>query len=192
MPVSLRVIGPEDLERSLRDRLSLLQPSEEVSVLFDRPAEMLKVSSPNTRIRVRPESAYVSTKGRISEDAVAAVSVVLPELGVREPVERFLSSVVDVGRTVPRDRELVAVVKGRDAVLKFRAEPDRGGYALESRGNVLIRRTRSTCEIEVLTTVGGVETLARRAQRIWRQLSLLSGGEEAGNVITEVLRAVGR
>jgi len=192
VPVRLKVVGSEEREESLRDRLSLLSPSEDVEVLFDEEAGMVRVSASGTRIRVRRESAYASTRGRINEDAVAAASVVIPELGVGKSVERFMSSVVDLGRTVPSDRELVAVLRGRDVVVKFRGGTDRGGYALESRGSVLVRRTRSVCEIEVLTTVQDVDGLARRAQRVWRQLARLSAGEEVEDVLGEILQVIGR
>ncbi|WP_456482163.1 hypothetical protein [Methanopyrus sp.] len=190
--VKVKVLGvkKEDVEKLL----SLLRPEREVSVVVDGVSGVMRVTSGTTRLRVSAGgSAFLSCSGRVSEDAAAVASVLLSEIGVdREEIPRFLSAAVELGRTTPEGRELTAVLRGKDVTVKFRRDPESSEYALKSRRGVLVRRTRSTCEVEVLATLVDLDRIVRKAGRIWGQLEDLAVGGDPEQILLNVLDALGR
>ncbi|WP_457620280.1 hypothetical protein [Methanopyrus sp.] len=190
--VRVKTVGVE--EEDIEKRLTLLRPEREVDVVVDGVSGVMRVTSGTTRLRVNAVgSAFLSCSGRISEDAAAVASVLLSEIGAdREEISRFLSMVVELGRTTPEECELMAVLRGKDVTVKFRKDPESGRYALKSRRGVLVRRTRSTCEVEVVVTVVDLDRVVRKAGRIWGQLENLAGGGDPEHVLLNVLDALGR
>ncbi|HII69848.1 hypothetical protein [Methanopyrus kandleri] len=190
--VRVKVVGVE--KEDVRKRLTLLRPERDVDVIVDGVSGVMRVTSGTTRLRVNAGgSAFLSCSGRISEDAAAVASVLLSEIGAdRKEIPRFLSAAVELGRTTPGGCELAAVLRGKDVTVKFRRDPKSGRYALKSRHGVLVRRTRSTCEVEILVTVTDLDRVVRKAGRIWGQLEDLAGGGDPEYVLLNVLDALGR
>ncbi|WP_456483272.1 hypothetical protein [Methanopyrus kandleri] len=190
--VRVKTVGVK--EEDVRKRLTLLRPERDVDVIVDGVSGVMRVTSGTTRLRVNAGgSAFLSCSGRISEDAAAVASVLLSEIGAdRKEIPRFLSAAVELGRTTPEGCELAAVLRGKDVTVKFRRDPESGRYALKSRHGVLVRRTRSTCEVEILITVTDLDRVIRKAGRIWGQLEDLAGGGDPEHVLLNVLDALGR
>ncbi|WP_457614854.1 hypothetical protein [Methanopyrus sp.] len=190
--VKVKVVGVK--EEDIEKRLTLLRPERDVYVIVDGVSGVMRVTSGSTTLRVNAVgSAFLSCSGRVSEDAAAVASVLLSEIGAdQKEISKFLSIAVELGRTTPEGCGLVAVLRGKDVTVKFRREPESGRYALESRRGVLVRRTRSVCEVEVLLTVIDLDRIVRKAGRIWGQLERLAGGEDPEHVLINVLDALGR
>ncbi|WP_456477400.1 hypothetical protein [Methanopyrus sp.] len=190
--VRVKVVGVE--EEDVKERLKLLRPERDVDVIVDGVSGMMRVTSGTTRLRINAGgSAFFSCSGRVSEDVAAVASILLSEIGAdRKEIPRFLSAAVELGRTTPEGCELVTVLRGKDVTVRFRRNPESGRYALKSRRGVLVRRTRSICEVEVLITVPDLDRIVRKAGRVWGQLEDLAGGGDPEHVLLNVLDALGR
>jgi len=191
--VSVKVVGEGPEGDELREILDVVRPGDDLKVIVDCVRGMVSCSGGSTKVRIVDGSAFFSTVGRAREDVVnAAVLLAANSLGLSEPVERFCGLSVTLGREVPKGKKLVAVCRGRGVHVKFKTEPEEGRYGVFSVGTVTARRTRSTCEIELITSLDGFELLSRRVMKVWRVLEDLARGKDTGSVARDVASILGR